>query len=90
MRNLLAFLAALTITFVLVGYFLGWYKISSTRSQEGHHSVQIDIDSHKIGADLESGKRRMERVIEPDRTDEDKKKGEPTKRETATISRKPQ
>jgi hypothetical protein len=55
MRNLLALFGALTVTFLIVGYFLGWYRIQSAPSAPGHHNVNIDIDGTKIRQDLNKG-----------------------------------
>ena len=64
MRNLLAFLSALTLTFFGVGWYLGWYKLHSQPGAEGHRSVTIDINTVKIGADLERGKQELQEIIE--------------------------
>lgn len=52
MRNLLALLGALVVTFLVAGYFLGWYSIQSVPSSPGHHKVNIDVDGTKIRQDL--------------------------------------
>ena len=36
MRNMLAFVAAAALTVVGVGWYLGWYGVSSTPTQEGN------------------------------------------------------
>jgi hypothetical protein len=64
MRNLLAFLSALTLTFFGLGWYLGWYKLHSNPGAEGHRSVTIDINTVKIGADLERGKQELQEIIE--------------------------
>jgi hypothetical protein len=64
MRNLLAFLSALTLTFFGLGWYLGWYKLHSQPGAEGHRSVTIDINTVKIGADLERGKQELQEIIE--------------------------
>jgi hypothetical protein len=64
MRNLLAFLSALTLTFFGVGWYLGWYKLHSQPGAEGHRSVTIDINTIKIGADLERGRQELQEIIE--------------------------
>jgi hypothetical protein len=55
MRNMLALVAALVITVAVVGWYLGWYHISSTTTPAGHRIVNIDIDATKLGEDLKRG-----------------------------------
>lgn len=52
MRNLLAFLAALTLTLACVGWYLDWYRIRSAPADGGQKSVTVDINTKKIGEDL--------------------------------------
>jgi hypothetical protein len=64
MRNMLALFAAALLTVIGLGWYLGWYKVSSQpASVPGQHSVQIDIDTHKIGDDLEKGEKKVEKFI---------------------------
>jgi len=73
MRNMLALLAAALLTVIGLGWYLGWYKVSSQpASVPGQHSVQIDIDTHKIGNDLEQGEKKLEKIIK-EKKDEAKK-----------------
>lgn len=55
MRNLLALFALLVLAFLGCGYFLGWYKISTTPGPDGQRSVTIDLNTKKIGADIHTG-----------------------------------
>jgi hypothetical protein len=57
MRNLLAFLAAAGLTFAGLGWYLDWYKIRSSPTPAGRQSINIDINSHKIGEDIHQGVR---------------------------------
>jgi hypothetical protein len=64
MRNLLAFLAAGLLTFFALGWFLGWYQISSTSSAEGRRRVNIDLNTAKIGQDLQKGEQKIEQTLQ--------------------------
>jgi hypothetical protein len=52
MRNLLAFAAACVLGFLVVGWYLDWYRFTPASSDMGHRSYTIDIDSKKIGTDV--------------------------------------
>jgi hypothetical protein len=65
MRNLLALLGAAVLTFVVVGWYLGWYSFAAAPgSSPGHESVTIDIDRKKIDADIHKGERKVEEALE--------------------------
>jgi hypothetical protein len=72
MRNLLAFLAALVLTLAGVGWYLGWFEVSSNRSFTGHRQVHIDIDTQKVGKDIEKGKETIEGAVEKAREEANK------------------
>jgi hypothetical protein len=67
-RNLLALLAAAALTFVGLGWYLGWYSIRPTPADAGHRSVTIDVDARKVDADIRRGLRegedRLYRVLQ--------------------------
>jgi hypothetical protein len=48
MRNTLAVLGAAVVTFLVIGYFLNWYKIHPTPD----HQVTIDVNAPKIVNDV--------------------------------------
>jgi hypothetical protein len=72
MRNLLAFSAALAITVSGMGWYMGWYKVHSTPTGEGHHQVTIDIDGGKLTQDagrvgqsvLKKTEKELDKVLE--------------------------
>jgi hypothetical protein len=59
MRNLLAFFAAAALTVASLGWYLGWYKIYSAGATDGHHNVNIDINTDKITDDLHRAERKI-------------------------------
>lgn len=71
MRNLLAFLAAATLTFVGVGWYLDWYRVKSASAPDGHHKVDIDINGGKIADDVQrgvqKGEEKLQTVLEKDK-----------------------
>jgi hypothetical protein len=83
MRNLLAFLAALLITFGVVGYYLDWFKIESNKPESGHHNVNIDINTQKIGDDIQKGTGKIldkgEEKLQAIEKDKDKPKTDTSK-----------
>ena len=65
MRNMLALFGAALLTVVGAGWYLGWYKVrSQPASVPGQHSVNIDINTKKIGTDLQQGEERLQQMLE--------------------------
>jgi hypothetical protein len=64
MRNMLAFLAAATLTVVGVGWYLGWYRVSSATTDEGKRSINIELNTTKINADLRKGEDKIHQALE--------------------------
>ena len=62
MRNLLALAAAAVLTFVVVGWFRGWYQISSKSSSTGRE-YDVNFNSPKIGQDLEKGEEKVRDML---------------------------
>ena len=52
MRNLLAFTAAVVLTVAGLGWYLGWYRVNSAPSANGHRNVNIDLNTDKITEDI--------------------------------------
>ncbi len=74
MRNMLALFGAALLTVVGMGWYLGWYKVrNQPASVPGQHSVNIDINTNKITADLQQGEQRLQQWL-------DKKNGEESKK----------
>jgi hypothetical protein len=74
MRNMLALFAAGLLTVVGLGWYLDWYKVrSQPASVPGQHSVGIDINTTKIGTDLQKGEQKIQQMLENKVKDESKK-----------------
>jgi hypothetical protein len=70
---MLALFAMALLTAIGLGWYLGWYKVrSQPASVPGQHSVQIDIDTKKIGADLQNGEQKIKQIIKDKTKDEGK------------------
>ena len=73
MRNILALVGAATVTFLAVGWYLGWYQISSLRSPRGEQSFNVNINPDKITDDVKTGVKKGEDFVDSLR---DKSKGD--------------
>jgi hypothetical protein len=61
MRNLLALFALVLLVFAVLGWFRDWYAIQrQPAAVDGHHSVNIDINSGKIFDDVKEGIQKIE------------------------------
>jgi hypothetical protein len=63
MRNLLAFLAALTLTVLGVGWYLDWYHVRTNPSSQGKKSVTVDINTRKISEDIQKAEQQLQRRL---------------------------
>src|SRR4051812_5027757 len=59
MRNLLALGALGVIGFLGLGWYLGWYKVQSTPTADGHRQIQIDLNTNKIKTDVGKGENKV-------------------------------
>jgi hypothetical protein len=58
MRNLLALAAALVLAFIVVGWFRGWYQVSSKPGATGRE-YDVNFNRPKISQDLEKGEEKV-------------------------------
>jgi hypothetical protein len=65
MRNLLALLGAVVVTFAVVGWFRGWYHVKTSKGADGNPQVNIDINSPKIQEDLSQSRQRLWGTVTP-------------------------
>jgi hypothetical protein len=61
-KNLLALGAAGLIAFVVVGWFLGWYRIQSVPTSNGRE-FKVDVNTPKITQDINKGKAKLEGIL---------------------------
>jgi hypothetical protein len=74
MRNVLALVGAATVTFLALGWYLGWYQISSLPSPGGKQALQVEINSGKITEDVKKGVEKGGEIVDHLR---DKAKSDP-------------
>lgn len=51
MRNLLALIGLLVVGAGGVGWYMGWYKLSLTRTGDGNLEIKTDVDTNKVTTD---------------------------------------
>jgi hypothetical protein len=64
MRNILAFLGALVVTLVVVGWYENWFQFRTTPAPDGKRNITVDIDSTKVTNDVEEAEHKIETLIE--------------------------
>lgn len=63
MRNLLALAGLTALLFFGLGWYLGWYKIQNTSAPDGHHHIQIDVDTNKVKSDVNKGENKIHEIL---------------------------
>lgn len=51
MRNLLALIGAVVVGFAVLGWYLGWYQLSLTKTNDGKIRVETDVNTKKVVED---------------------------------------
>ena len=64
MRNILALVGAATVAFLGLGWYLGWYQITSVPSPHGKQSVTVDINPTKITEDVKKGVEKGGQIVD--------------------------
>jgi hypothetical protein len=52
MRNILALVGAAALTFLIVGWYLGWYQIDRLPGPGGKQSVSVEVHPGKVATDV--------------------------------------
>ena len=64
MRNMLAFLAAMTLAFVCTGWYLNWFSLRSVPAPtNGQRSVTVDFNTQKMADDLLKAEKKIQEKI---------------------------
>lgn len=63
MRNLLALIGLLVLGFVGIGWYMGWYKLSFSRTTDGNLEIKTNVDTKKVGADSSDALNKLGTVI---------------------------
>lgn len=64
MRNLLALLALLVLAFATIGWYQDWYHIRGVPAPDGQQSLTVDINTRKIGQDLNKAEASIQHKLE--------------------------
>ena len=64
MRNILALVGAATVAFLALGWYLGWYQITSVPSPHGKQSLTVDINPTKITEDVKKGVEKGGQIVD--------------------------
>jgi hypothetical protein len=65
MKNIFAMIGLLTVSFVALGWYFGWYRVEKQATTEsGHSRFQIDVDTQKINKDIQRGVERGSELID--------------------------
>lgn len=51
MRNLLALVGLAVVLFAGLGWYLGWYKLSVSKNEDGKLQIKADVDTQKVKDD---------------------------------------
>lgn len=64
MRNFLAFIGAAVVVFLGLGWYLGWYQVTSQSAGPGQSRLQVDINRDKISQDIKRGAEGVQEAFE--------------------------
>jgi hypothetical protein len=73
MRNTLAFIGAVVVTVAGAGWYLDWYQVRTNPAPTGRRSFNVEIDTVKIGDDIQKGGARIQEVLEKRRQEAEAK-----------------
>jgi hypothetical protein len=59
MGRLLIALFLLLVGVAVLGFYLGWFRFSTTEEKGGQTDVKVRIDRHKIKSDAERAKQKV-------------------------------
>jgi len=57
-------MGAALVAFAIVGWYRGWYQVTTDPEPGGHREVKIDINGPKIGKDVHQGAQKLEHAVE--------------------------
>jgi len=71
MRNLLAGFGLLVIVAGGLGWYLGWYKLSFTRSTDGNLEIKTDVDTNKVNSDTTNAFKNISAAVSNQKATQD-------------------
>lgn len=63
MKNILTMAATGLVIFAGLGWYLDWYKVKRTASADGKQHISIDLNTNRIGADLQRGREQVTQYL---------------------------
>lgn len=63
MRNLLALFGLAVIGFAGIGWYMGWYKLSYTRTTDGQLQINTIVDTNKTRTDASEAYKNVTAVV---------------------------
>src|SRR5438105_4851273 len=63
MRNILALVGAGVVVFGGLGWYLGWYQLGTQAGADGHRTINVDLNTKKIVADVKTGEQKVINVL---------------------------
>lgn len=63
MKNLLALVGLAVVLFAGLGWYLGWYKLSVAKTDDGKLQIKADVDAQKVRDDSGSFFKNAAEVI---------------------------
>ncbi len=62
MRNMLALIGLVVVTFFGVGWYRGWYSFEMSPGENGKKRIQFDVDTSRIASDAKQATQRIEQI----------------------------
>lgn len=66
MKNILALIGAAVVVVGGLGWYLGWYRLATEPSNDGHRKIQIDVNTAKIRGDVQKGTEKLQGALAKD------------------------
>lgn len=64
MRNLVFLVFLALVVFLITGWFMDWYSLTSVGSAGGKQQFQFELDTAKIKQDLSKGRDKFNQTVE--------------------------
>jgi hypothetical protein len=61
---LLALIGLLVVGAGGLGWYMGWYKLSLTRTSDGNIEIKTDVDTKKVNTDVTNGLKNISSAVE--------------------------
>lgn len=78
MKNFLAGLAFLVVGFIVVGWYLNWFAVKVTPTNDGRHHLNVNFNTPKFTEDVKAGKEKLVKILDNAKDKKDKNNGSQT------------